>query len=74
MHTSSLVHLYFSSFTWFSSVVTKIQAQKSQGLLRFYLHLAKDFLKINFCVSFQHDSVFRYENIALSNYPSLLRA
>ena len=39
----------------------------------FYLHLVKDLLKINLCASFQRDSVFRFENIALSNFPSLLR-
>ena len=48
---------------WFSRDVTKIQTPKSQGLLRFYLHLAKDLLKINFCASFQRDSVFCFENI-----------
>ena len=57
---------------WFSRDVTKIQTPKSQGLLRFYLHLAKDLLKINFCASFQRDSIFRFENIALSNFPSFL--
>ena len=41
---------------------------KSQGLLRFYLHLVKDLLKINLCASFQRDSVFRFENIALFNF------
>ena len=35
----------------------KLQKIKSQGLLRFYLHLAK----VNFCASFQRDSVFRFE-------------
>ena len=44
--------------SWFSSDVTKIQTPKSQGLLRFYLHLAEDLLKINFCASFQRDSYF----------------
>ena len=37
----------------------------------FYVHLAKDFLKINVCARFQRDGVFRFENIALSNFPSL---
>ena len=58
--------------SWFSSDVTKIQTPKSQEPLRFYLHLAKDCLKINFCESFQRDSVFRFKNIALPNFPSLL--
>ena len=56
-----------------SSDVAKIQTSKSQGLFRCYLHLAKDLLKINFCASFQRDSVFRFENTALSNFPSVLR-
>ena len=59
--------------SWFSSDITKIQTPKLQGLLRFYLHVAKYLLKINFCESFQRDSVFRFENIALSSFPSLLR-
>ena len=42
---------------------------KSQGLLRFYLQLIKDPLKINFYASFQRESFFRFENIALSNFP-----
>ena len=46
---------------------------KSQGLLRYYLHLAKDLLKVNSRASFQRDSVFRFENKALPNFPSLLR-
>ena len=29
----------------------------------------KDPLKINFCASFQRESFFRFENIALSNFP-----
>ena len=49
--------------------VTKIQTLKSQGLLRFYLQLIKGPLKINFCASFQRESFFRFENIALSNFP-----
>ena len=49
--------------------VTKIQTLKSQGLLRFYLQLIKDPLKINFYASFQRESFFRFENIALSNFP-----
>ena len=49
--------------------VTKIQTLKSQGLLRFYLQLIKDPLQINFCASFQRESFFRFENIALSNFP-----
>ena len=57
----------------FSSDVKKNSNSKSQGLLRFHLHLAKDLLKINFCASFQRDSVFRFKNIAVSNFPSLLR-
>ena len=60
-------------YSWFSNDVTKIQTPKSQGLLRFYLYLVTDFLKINFCAKFQGDSVFHFENIALSNFPSLLR-
>jgi len=43
------------NYSWLSSDVTKIQTPKSQGLLRFYLHLAKDLLKLNFCASFQRD-------------------
>ena len=49
--------------------VTKIQTLKSQGLLRFYLQLIKDPLQINFCASFQRESFFRFENMALSNFP-----
>ena len=55
-------------------VTSPTWAPKSQGLLRFYLHLAKDLLKINLCASFQLHSVLCFENIALSNFPSLLRA
>ena len=51
--------------SWFSSDVTKIQTPKSQGLLGFYLHLAKDLLKINVCASFQRDSILRFENTAI---------
>ena len=54
-------------------VTSKNLISKSQGLLRFYLHLAKDLLQINFWASFQRDSVFRFYNIALSYFPSLLR-
>ena len=49
--------------------VTKIQTLKSQGLLRFYLQLIKDPLQINFYASFQLEIFFRFENIALSNFP-----
>ena len=60
--------------SWFSSDVTKIQTPKSQELLRFHLHLAKDLFKRNFCASFQlgMNGVFRFENIAFSNFPSLI--
>ena len=54
------------SYSLLSTDVTKIQTPKSQGPLRYYLHLAKDLLKVNSCESFQQDSVFRFENIALS--------
>ena len=75
--------IYFPGLPWenslwcysrFSRDFTKIQTPKSQGLLRFYLHLAKDLLKIKLCASFQRHSVLRFENIALSNFPSFLRA
>ena len=46
--------------------VTKIQTLKSQGLLMFYHKLLKDPLK--FYASFQRESFFRFENIALSNF------
>ena len=49
----------FYPYFWLSSDVTDTQTPKSQGLVRFYLHLAKDPLKINVCASFQRDSVFR---------------
>ena len=48
--------------------VTKIQTLKSQGLLMFYHKLIKDPLK--FYASFQRESFFRFENIALSNFPT----
>ena len=76
-------NIYFLGLPWenslwcysrFSRDFTKIQTPKSQGLLRFYLHLAKDLLKINLCASFHRHSVLRFENIALSNFRSLLRA
>ena len=60
-------------YSLLSTGVTKIQTPKSQGLLRYYLHLAKDLLKVNSRASFQRDSVFRFENKALPNFPSLLR-
>ena len=65
-------HLLEKETSWLSSDVTKTHTPKSQGLLRFYLHLAKDLLKINFCASFKRDIVFHFENIALSNFASLL--
>ena len=43
-----------------STFLKKNPNSRSQGLLRFHLHLAKDLLKINFCASFQRDSVFRF--------------
>ena len=60
-------------YSWLSNDVTKIHTPKSQGLLRFYHHLAKYLLKINVRASFQRDIVFHFENIALSNFASLLR-
>ena len=60
-------------YSLLSTGVTKTQTPKSQGLLRYYLHLAKDLLKVNSRASFQRDSVFRFENKALPNFPSLLR-
>ena len=57
-----------------SSVISQVLFfPKSQGLLRFYHHLAKFLLKINFRASFQRDIVFHFENIVLSNFASLLR-
>ena len=66
-------HLFEKENSWLSSDVTKTHTPKSQGLLRFYLLLAKDLLKINFCASFKRDNFFHFENIALSNFASLLR-
>ena len=65
---SGTISRYHNS--WFSSDVTKIQTPKSQELLRFYLHLAKDLFKRNFCASFQlgMNGVFRFENIAFFNF------
>ena len=60
-------------FFGFQVTSQKIHTPKSQGLLRFYHHLAKYLLKINFRASFQRDIVFHFENIALSNFASLLR-
>ena len=60
------------AYSWFSSDIANIQHPKSQGLLGFYLHLAKDLLKINFHECFPCDSIFCFKNIALSNFPSLL--
>ena len=57
-------------YSWLSSDVTKIHRPKSQILLRFYHHLAKYLLKINFRASFQRDIVFHFENV---NFASLLR-
>ena len=68
-----LLWLLAKYYSWLSSDVTKIHTPKSQGLLRFYLHLAKYLLKINFRASFQRDIVFHFENIVLSNFASLLR-
>ena len=56
-------HLLEKETSWLSSDVTKTHTPKSQGLLRFYLHLAKDLLKINFCASFKREIVFHFENI-----------
>ena len=71
----AIILLWLSAkyYSWLSSDVTKIHTPKSQGLLRFYLHLAKYLLKINFRASFQRDIVFHFENIVLSNFASLLR-
>ena len=60
-------------YSWLSSDVTKIHTPKSQGLVRFYHHLAKYLLKIHFRASFRRDIVFHFENIALSNFASLIR-
>ena len=60
-------------YSWLSSDVTKIHTPKSQGLVRFYHHLAKYLLKIHFRARFRRDIVFHFENIALSNFASLLR-
>ena len=57
-------------YSWLSNDVTKIHTPKSQILLRFYHHLAKYLLKINFRASFQRDIVFHFENV---NFASLLR-
>ena len=67
-----LARLLAKYYCWLSSDVTKVHTLKSQGLLRFYLHLAKDLLKINFRASFQRDIVSHFENIAFSNFASLL--
>ena len=67
-----LARLLAKYYCWLSSDVTKVHTLKSQRLLRFYLHLAKDLLKINFRASFQRDIVSHFENIAFSNFASLL--
>ena len=64
---------YLRHIFGFQVTSANTRTSKSQGLLRFYLQLAKDLLKINFFASFRRDSVFRFENIALSNFQSLLR-
>ena len=56
-----------------TSFKEKWNSRTFQGLFKVLSPSGKYLLKRKFCASFQRDSVFLFENIALSNFPSLIR-
>jgi len=68
-HKTRFTSCWYSLFLW----RYKNPNSKIARTFKFWPPANKRSLKINFCASFQRESFFPFENIALSNFPSSLR-